>query len=248
MTNPAPVALITGAARRIGAAIARALHSEGYRVILHCRASTAAAQALAQALNETRPDSARVLSADLNQVGDLTAMAESALKVWGRIDALINNASSFYPTPIGTGSEQHWDDLVGSNMKAPFFLAQALAPALRETEGSIINIADIYAERPLANHTIYCMAKAGNVMLTKSLAQELAPQVRVNSVAPGAIIWPEQKSDFSESQKQTILERIPLHRQGEAEDIARTVVFLVAQAPYVTGQIIAVDGGRSLSI
>ncbi|UZJ42885.1 pteridine reductase [Marinimicrobium sp. C6131] len=247
MTTEAPVALLTGAARRIGAVTAKTLHAYGYRVIIHYRGSKEAAESLCDELNALRPDSAVALQADLSQLKDIRRLADMALKRWGRIDALINNASSFYPTPLGEASEDQWNDLMSSNLKAPFFLAQALADALKETEGAIITLADIQADRPLKNHPIYCAAKAGNVMLTKSLARELAPEVRVNGIAPGAILWPEQEAELDDSGKASILDRVPLNRPGDPRDIADTILFLLTRAPYITGQIIAVDGGRSVS-
>lgn len=247
MTDAAPVALITGSARRIGAASARELHARGYRVMIHYHHSATDAEALAAALNQQRPDSAVALQADLRQIPAVEQLARAALDAWQRLDVLVNNASSFYPTPIGSATEAQFDELFASNLKAPFFLAQALAPALTEARGVIINIADIHAQRPLKNHTLYCMAKAGNIMLTQSLARELAPHVRVNGIAPGAILWPEDASELNADAKAAILKKIALQRSGEASDIARTLAFLVAEAPYITGQILAVDGGRSLN-
>lgn len=247
MTDQAPVALITGSARRIGAASARALHARGFRVLVHYHHSESDAETLVAELNDQRPDSAVKLQADLNHTSEVEQLAAAALGVWQRMDALINNASSFYPTPIGSATEAQFDELFASNLKAPFFLAQALAPALTETRGVIINIADIHAERPLKNHTLYCMAKAGNIMLTKSLARELAPHVRVNGIAPGAILWPDDAAELNDEAKTAILKKIALKRAGEASDIARTLAFLVSDAPYITGQILAVDGGRSLN-
>ncbi|WP_198411210.1 pteridine reductase [Marinimicrobium alkaliphilum] len=247
MTDVIPVALITGSAKRLGAQTARTLHAAGYRIVLHYRHSANDAEQLAADLNRTRPDSAVALQADLNQSTDVEQLARAALAQWQRLDALINNASSFFPTPVGEATEAHWDDLINSNLKAPFFLAQALAPALRASGGTIVNMADIHADRPLSQHPIYCAAKAGNVMLTKSLARELAPEVRVNGIAPGAILWPESDADMSEDAKQGILHKVPLGREGHPDDIARTILFLVRDAPYITGQIIAVDGGRSLA-
>jgi len=246
MANPPPVALITGAARRIGAEIARQLHAAGYNIVLHYRHSADEAAALRDKLNGERTESATLVSADLCDLATIDTLAEKALAAWGRMDALINNASSFYPTPVGEIHREHWDDLVGTNVQAPLFLSQALAPALTETEGCIINIADIHAERPLSGHPVYCIAKAGNVMLTKSLAKELAPAVRVNGIAPGAILWPENEGELDEAAKQTILKRIALKRIGSPEDIARTIRFLVTDAPYITGQVVPVDGGRNL--
>ena len=247
MANEHPVALITGAARRIGAQIARHLHACGYRVLVHYRSSETDAQALVAQLNQTRSDSALALQADLSELAQLEQLAETAARHWGRLDALVNNASSFYPTVLGQTTEEDWDDLIGSNLKAPFFLCQALAPALATSGGAIVNIADIYGQRPLKQHPVYCAAKAGNIMLTQSLARELAPKVRVNGVAPGAILWPEQAAELGTVKEQAILERVPMQRAGQASDIARTVAFLLNEAPYITGQIIAVDGGRSVN-
>ncbi|MBK8675108.1 MAG: pteridine reductase [Cellvibrionales bacterium] len=241
-----PVALITGAAQRIGAVIAELLHSAGYNIVIHYRHSAEKAHALTSTLNQQRTASAVCFAADLQDTPTLQHLAQQAEARWGRLDALINNASAFHPTPIGKTTEQDWDALIDSNMKAPFFLAQSLAPTLKKHAGCIINIADIYAEKPLSSHTVYCMAKAGNVMLTQSLAVELAPQVRVNGIAPGAILWPETHSDSHKATQEKILASIPLQRTGNADDIARTVLFLLRDAPYITGQILRVDGGRSL--
>jgi len=242
-----PVALLTGAARRIGAQTARTLHREGYNVIIHYGTSVEDAEALVAELNRERAESAVALQADLNKLADIQALAENSLKAWGRMDALINNASSFYPTAVSEATEAHWDDLMNSNLKAPFFLAQALAEALKESGGAIINITDVHAERPLKDHPVYCAAKAGNAMLTKSLARELAPEIRVNGIAPGAILWPEQAAALDDTKKQIVLDRVPLGRPGGPDDIAETILFLLTKAPYITGQIIAVDGGRSVS-
>ncbi|MEZ5493306.1 MAG: pteridine reductase [Pseudomonadales bacterium] len=246
INNTAPVALITGAAQRIGAAIAERLHGAGYNIVIHYRHSADNATALVETLNQRRAASAVCLAADLQDTPALQHLAQRAEAHWGRVDALINNASAFYPTPIGSTTETDWDALIASNMKAPFFLAQALAPTLKKHTGCIINIADIYAEKPLAKHTVYCMAKAGNAMLTQSLAVELAPQVRVNGIAPGAILWPESHNISHAATQEKILASIPLQRTGDIEDIARTVLFLLRDAPYITGQILRVDGGRSL--
>jgi pteridine reductase len=240
-----PVALITGAGRRIGAEIARSLHDAGYRVVLHYRASESEITQLMQTLNSQRKDSAHCLHADLDQTSQVTRLARLALTHWGRMDLLVNNASSFYPTPLGATQESQWDQLMASNLKAPFFLAQALTDALTESRGCIINIADIHGERPLANHSVYSIAKAGNRMLTKSLALELAPDVRVNGIAPGAMLWPEA-DDGREVVNPAALEKIPLQRLGGAENIARAVTFLAKADSYITGHILTVDGGRSL--
>src|SRR5690554_2757877 len=242
-----PVVLITGSARRIGACIARHLHQLGYKIALHHRNSVQEAKALAADLNQLRANSVITIYGDLNQLNEIQQVVDAAVAHWGRLDAVINNASSFYPTPLGSVTQEQWDDLLNSDLKAPFFIAQAAAKALQISHGCIINIADIYADRPLKDHPVYCAAKAGNVMLTKSLARELAPEVRVNGIAPGAILWPEQNDEQQQNKQQSILDRIPLARQGDPEDIAKTVGFLLTQAPYITGQIITVDGGRSLT-
>jgi len=237
-------ALITGAAHRIGAAIARLLHGEGMDILIHYRSSAAASLALQAELEDQRPGSTSLLQADLLDSTGYRPLIDSALAFRGRLDLLVNNASSFYPTPLESASEAEWNDLIGSNLKAPFFLSQAAAPALREQGGAIINLIDIHAERPLKRYPIYSIAKAGNAMLVKSLARELGPDIRVNGIAPGAILWPEQ--GLGEALRQEIVERTALKRPGQPEDIARTLLFLLRDAPYITGQIIAVDGGRSL--
>nr|WP_010133388.1 pteridine reductase [Microbulbifer agarilyticus] len=238
-------ALITGAAARLGRAIAEELHRD-HQVIVHYRHSNQAAQALVESLNQRRPGSAATVQSELASADDCQRLAEAALACFGEVSVLVNNASAFYPTPIGQTSEQHWGELMGSNLKAPFFLSQALTPALADAGGCIVNLADIHADKPMPSHTIYSAAKAGLVMMTKSLARELAPRVRVNAVAPGAILWPEQASEGYN--KEQILERIPMQRSGDPSDIARTVRFLACDAPYITGQTIAVDGGRSLNM
>ena len=238
------VVLITGAARRIGAAIATKLHQSGANIAVHYRGSADAAAVLAQEFNAQRPDSASLFAADLVDTASLPGLVDKVAARWGRLDILVNNASRFYPTPPGEITESHWDDLIGSNLKAPLFLSQAALPELRKTKGSVINIVDIHAQRPLKNHTVYGPAKAGLAMLTRSLAKDLAPEVRVNGVSPGAILWPEDS--MSDATKDTILEQIPLARAGDPEDIAGCVLYLARDATYVTGQIIAVDGGRSI--
>ena len=238
------VALITGGAHRIGATTARVLHEAGMRLVLHYRSSRDAAQALQKKLNEKRPDSVILVQADLLANGALTALINETLNTWGQLDVLINNASSFYSTPIGTVTEKQWDDLMGTNLKAPFFLSQAAAPHLKAKQGCIVNIVDIHAERPLKNYPVYSMAKAGLAMLTRTMARELGPEVRVNAVAPGAILWPENMDEVT---KQRIISRTILKRRGEPHDIARTVLFLIRDAAYMSGQILTVDGGRSLS-
>lgn len=238
------VALVTGAAQRVGAEIARELHRSGLRVVIHYRASAAAATALKDELLAVRPDSAALIRGDLLDSAALPTLVEQARRAWGRLDVLVNNASSFYPTPVGSIGETQWDDLIGSNLKAPLFLSQAAAPLLAAQQGCIVNIVDIHADRPLKGYPLYCAAKAGLAMLTKSLARELAPAIRVNAVAPGAILWPEHAS---EEARRAIISRTALKRQGHPRDIARTVRFLVTEADYITGQTITVDGGRSLS-
>ena len=236
-------ALITGAARRIGAAVARRLHAEGMNLVLHYRNSELDAQALCRTLNAARRDSAIVAQADLANLGGFGSLIKAALQ-WGSLDLLLNNASVFYATPIGKVSEADWDELLGSNLKAPLFLSQAAAPYLKHSHGIIINMLDIHARRPLREHTLYSTAKAGLAMLTLSMARELGPEVRVNGVAPGPILWPEQGLD--EQSKQAIIDNTALKRSGSPDDIASAIVYLVRDADYVTGQIIAVDGGRSI--
>jgi pteridine reductase len=237
------VALITGGAKRIGAAIATTLHNAGMDLVVHFRHSAADAQSLADELNDIRPNSVVLAEGDLENSEDCATLAQQAIDAFGRMDALINNASAFFPTPIGEVTNNHWETLMGVNLKAPFFLSQACAKALASTQGVIINLTDIYAERPLPNHPVYSASKAGLVALTRSLAQELGPNVRVNAIAPGAIIWPE--SGDSEENQNEILRRTPLGRLGKPRDIAGTVMFLLRDAPFITGQIINVDGGRS---
>lgn len=237
-------ALITGAARRVGASIARMLHAAGADVVLHYRSSADDAAALMRELNASRPGSAALAECDLLQVAQLPALVAAATGAFGGLDILVNNASTFYPTPLGDIGEIDWDDLVGTNLKAPLFLAQAAAPALHERRGLIINVADIHGLRPLRRYPVYSLAKAGLIMLTKSLARELGPHVRVNAVAPGPVMWPEDAPDKALQEK--ITSRTALKRPGSAEDVARTCLFFATGAPYVTGQILAVDGGRSI--
>ena len=244
MADNHPVVLITGAAHRIGANTARMLHAHGMNIVLHYRNSRKQALALQKELHAIREDSVIIIQADLHVTSGLPALIEEAVQVWGRLDVLINNASSFYPTPVGTVNEEHWDDLMGSNLKAPFFLSQAAAPYLKKHQGCIINIVDIHAERPLKAFPVYSMAKAGLVMMTRSLACELGPDIRVNAVAPGAILWPE---NIDEVAKQRIISRTFLKRKGEPDDIAKTILFLVREAKYMSGQVLTVDGGRSLN-
>ncbi len=244
MITQAKNVLITGAAKRIGAACARLLHSEGCNVFLHYRSSSAEAQRLCDELNHQRLGSAKIMQADLLNMVELEAVAREAEMAWGGIDVLVNNASSFYPTVMSDVTESQWDELLGSNLKAPFFLAQALAKTLADNNGCIVNIVDIHAERGLSGYPVYSISKAGLAAMTKILAKELGPEVRVNGVAPGAILWPE--SDLSESTKQEILQRVALKHNGEPDDIAKAVLFLIKDAGYITGQILTVDGGRTL--
>ncbi len=239
-------ALITGGARRIGAAIARRLHEEGMNLVLHYRNSREEASALQQALEQERPGSVTLLRGDLLRKGTAERLIRESLKPWGRLDALINNASSFYPTEIGAIDEEDWLDLMGSNLKAPLFLSQAAAPFLAQQQGCIINLTDIHAQRPMKGHTVYCIAKAGLDMLTRSLARELGPDVRVNAVAPGAILWPEEK--LPAKVKKQIIADTALKRHGEPQDIAQAIVYLLRDAPFMTGQTLTLDGGRSLRI
>ncbi|MFZ5662754.1 MAG: pteridine reductase [Pseudomonadota bacterium] len=240
----APVALVTGAARRIGAAIARRLHAAGYDLALHCRRSREELAQLAGELERARPGSVLTLRADLAEFDRLPELVAHTLGRFGRLDALVNNASAFYPTPLGTTTPAQWDELFASNARAPFFLAQAAAPHLRAARGAIVNLTDLYAERPLRQHTVYCMAKAALAMLTRSLAVELAPEVRVNAVAPGAILWPEDEGN-TEAQK-AMLARTPLGRTGTPEEVAEAVRWLLQDAHYSTGQTLLLDGGRTL--
>ncbi len=237
--------LITGGAKRVGAAICRRLHAGGAKLMIHYRSSREEAQSLCDEMNRLRPDSAAWVQADLLDCAALAALVEASVRQFGRLDALINNASSFYPTAVGDIQEENWTDLIGTNLKAPLFLSQAAAPELRRNHGCIVNIADIHAERPMKSYVVYSLAKAGLVALTKSLAQELGPQVRVNAVAPGPILWPEDDPTFDDPERRRIVAHTLLKREGRPEDIANTVAFLVEDAPYITGVIVPVDGGRS---
>lgn len=242
-TLDSPVALVTGSALRLGRQMIVSLHQQGYRVIIHAHRSATAANALASELNNLTPNSAVTLSANLTDDASIEPLALQAIACFGRLDLLVNNASSFYPTPLAEASLEAWQDLFGSNVKAPYFLSKALAAELTKRQGCIINMVDIHAEKPLADHSIYCMAKAALQMMTKALARELAPAVRVNGIAPGAILWPSQA--LPDSDKAAVLSQVPMQRLGNPTDIANTMLFL-ASAPYITGQILAVDGGRSL--
>jgi pteridine reductase len=235
--------LITGAARRVGAELARTLHAAGANIVIHYRSSAEEATAVATALEKTRAGSVATIQGDLLATARLPQLIKSATQAFGQLDILINNASTFYPTPMGEITEHAWEDLLGTNVKAPLFLAQAAAPALRLTHGLVLNIVDILGMRPLRRYPAYSIAKAGLIMLTKALARELAPLVRVNAVAPGPVMWPD---DVDEEMKHMIVDRTLLKRPGSPDDIARAVLFFAADAPYVTGQILAVDGGRSV--
>lgn len=241
---PAKVALVTGGARRIGAQIVRRLHAEGMNIALHYRTSEAQARRLGDELNAMRPASVQLFEADLRSPAAARALAASVLDAFTRMDVLVNNASSFYATPLESMDDAAYDDLLGINLKAPLILAQAAAPELEKSKGCIVNIADIYGIRPLASHAAYCAAKAGLIMLTRALALELAPHTRVNAVAPGAILWPESGS--AEEERSAVLAQTPMGRAGDPDDVAGTVLFLVRDAPYVTGQVIKVDGGRAI--
>jgi pteridine reductase len=238
------VVLITGGAKRVGAEMARAFHAAGANLLIHYRSSSAAALSLADAFNKHRAHSAAIVAAHLNNPEAPDKLIATAKLEFGRLDILINNASSFYPTAVGTITVSQWDDLIGSNLKAPLFLSQAAAASLKETRGLIINMIDIHGFRPLKGHPVYSAAKAGLAMLTKALARELGPAIRVNGIAPGPVLWPE--GDMDEALKREIIDKTALKRHGSPQDIARTALFLAKDAPYITGQIIAVDGGRSI--
>jgi pteridine reductase len=238
------VVLITGGARRVGAVLVRALHAAGANVLVHYRSSSGAAIALAEELNRERADSIVTHRADLLEPEAPEQLVAATLRAFGRLDVLVNNASTFYPTPVGTITSAQWDDLIGSNLKAPLFLSQAAVPSLRASRGLIINIVDVHGLRPLKGHPLYSTAKAGLAMLTRSLARELGPDIRVNGIAPGPVLWPEKNMD--DALKKEIIDKTALKRYGTPQDIARTLLFLAKDAPYITGQIIAVDGGRSI--
>jgi pteridine reductase len=240
--------LITGGAKRVGAAICRMLHGDGANFMIHYRSSAGEARALAAELNLLRTGSAALVQADLLNIDAFPNMVRETIRTFGKLDVLINNASSFYPTEVGDITPAHWDDLIGTNLKAPLFLSQAAAPELRKSRGCIVNITDIHADRPMKSYVVYSAGKAGLVGLTKSLARELGPEVRVNAVAPGPIMWPEEDPNFDEVARQRIVSHTVLRRTGEPDDIARAVRFLIQDAPYVTGHILAVDGGRSVRL
>jgi pteridine reductase len=240
--------LVTGAARRIGAAIARTLHSAGARVAIHCHRSRVEAERLAASLNADRAGSCVVVEGDLLDVSAIERIVDEAARAFGRLDGLVNNASSFYATPFGSIDVVQWRDLTGSNLRAPLFLSQAAAPHLRKAKGAIVNIVDIHSERPLENFVVYSIAKAGLAGLTRSLALELGPDVRVNGVSPGAIVWPDGGAHFDTAEKDRIIAQTPLARTGSPEDVAGAVKYLLFDAPFVTGQILAVDGGRGIHL
>jgi pteridine reductase len=246
--NSPRVALITGAARRIGAEIASYLHEKGLNVVLHYHTSTADVEQLCAALNQKRPHSAAIYCANLTDTDALAAMIEAAVSVWGHLDLLVNNASRFYKTEIGQITEFSWDDLMSANVRAPLFLSQAAVPHLIKTQGCIVNITDIHGDRPMRDYCVYSMSKAALIMLTKSLAKELGPSVRVNAISPGEIIWPEGDNELTSQMKEKIISRTALHRHGDPLAIAKAVFYLLNDAEYVTGHVLTVDGGRLLSI
>jgi pteridine reductase len=242
------VVLITGGARRVGAASARVLHAAGAQLMIHYRSSATEARALQDELNALRADSVALIQADLHDTHGLPALVSQTVATFGGLDVLLNNASSFYPTLVGSITEKDWADLMGSNLKAPMFLSQAAAPELKKRRGCIINITDIHAERPMKSYVVYSVAKAGLVGLTKSLARELAPEVRVNGIAPGPVMWPDGDANFDEVSRQRIISHTMLKRAGDPHDIALAVRFFAMDTHYVTGQILAVDGGRSAKL
>lgn len=249
ISRDAKVVLITGAARRIGATIAQKFHQHGYNVLLHCNSSIEQAEQLANEFNQQRPATSVVLQADLTRDRQIASLAEQAIGAFGRLDVLINNASSFYPTPFAEVTASQWHDVMDSNLRGAFFLCQGVATALKMQQGAIVNLTDIYADRPLPDHPVYSIAKAGLQAMTRSLAVELAPQVRVNAVAPGAILWPTQVDNTAgQSARDSILASIPSGQPGNPQDIAEAVFFLAAQASYITGEVIRVDGGRRLNL
>ena len=240
--------LITGGAKRVGAAICRELHAHGANLMIHYNTSTADARALQAELNLQRANSVAIIQGDLLNIAIMSNLVAETINQFGRLDVLINNASSYYSTEIGHITEDNWHDLVGSNLKAPMFLAQAAAIELRKNHGCIVNITDMHIERPKKGYVVYSVAKAGLVTLTKSLAHELSPEVRVNAVAPGPVQWPENNPQFDEVYRQRVINQTLLKRVGEGADIAKAVKFLVADAPFITGHVLAVDGGRSLNL
>jgi pteridine reductase len=242
------VVLITGGAKRVGAAICRMLHAEGAQLMVHYRSSAFEARALQTELNLSRPDSVEIIQADLLDIAALPTLVSKTVEHFGKLDVLINNASSYYSTELGQINEENWLDLIGSNLKAPLFLSQAAAPALRQTNGCIVNITDMHIERPKKGYIVYSVSKAGLVTLTKSLAHELSPDVRVNAVAPGPVLWPDDNPQFDDVYRQRVISQTLLKRIGEGNDVAKAVKFLIADAPFITGHVLAVDGGRSLNL
>jgi len=242
------VVLITGGAKRVGAAICRSLHAEGYTMMIHYKSSFHEAQALQAELNLHRADSAAIVHGDLLDIENIPKLVSATISQFGRLDVLINNASTYYASELGDIDESKWHDLMGSNLKAPLFLSQAAATELRKNHGCIVNITDMHVERPKKGYIIYSVAKAGLVTLTKSLAHELSPEVRVNAVAPGPVQWPESNPQFDEVYRQRVINQTLLKRVGEAEDVAKAVKFLIADAPFITGHVLAVDGGRSINL
>ena len=242
------VVLITGGAKRVGASICRLLHAGGANLMVHYRSSATEARALQAELNLQRPNSVAIIQGDLLNLPVLSSLVQETISHFGRLDVLINNASSYYATEIGEIGEEQWDDLIGSNLKAALFLSQAAAPELRKQHGCIVNITDMHAERPKKGYIVYSIAKAGLVTLTKSLAQELSPEIRVNAVAPGPVMWPENNPQFDEVYRQRVISQTLLKRIGEGDDVAKAVRFLIQDAPFITGQVIAIDGGRSLNL
>lgn len=248
-TEHGGVALVTGAARRLGAATAKALHARGYRVVVHYRSRARDAASLVAALNDERAGSAVAFQADLRDYDSVQALARESRDYWSRLDVLVNNASEFFPTPVGELTMEEWGRLMDTNLRAPVLLVEALAGELTLQHGCVINLIDVHAERPLSDHPVYCATKAALASLTRSWARDMAPAVRANGVAPGAVLWPEGEGDdaMPAEARQAILDRVPLHRTGEAEDIAGAVAWLVCDAPYITGQVLNVDGGRSVT-
>lgn len=247
-TDPRPAIIITGAAKRVGAAIARKLHAAGANVIVHCNRSRVDAESLVRELNNERTKSAALVQGDLLAYNAIKGLIDHAASEFGHLDGLVNNASAFYPTPVGEIDEDNWSELIGANLKAPLFLSQAAAPYLKKTNGSIVNIVDIHSERPLKDFVVYSVTKTGLAGLTRSLALELGPDIRVNGVSPGAILWPDGTSDYPAAERDRIVSQTPLKRVGTPEDIAGAVKFLMLDATYVTGQILAVDGGRDIAL
>ncbi|GGC61266.1 pteridine reductase [Marinobacter halophilus] len=245
---PAPVALITGAAHRLGARTAETLHGRGWNVVIHYRSRAEQAEQLVEKLNRERANSATSVQADLTRADNIANLARAASQHWERLDGLINNASVFYPRATEACTEDDWDDIMGANLKAPFFLLKHCLPELKKSNGSVINLIDIYSEKPLKDHPLYCASKAGLAALTRSWAKDLAPRIRVNGISPGAILWPEGDADIDPTHQQAILDKTPLARTGNPDDIAGAIAYLLCDAPFVTGQVLAIDGGRSLNM